>query len=224
VLSLRSMSFRLALSNPNWCVVQSEFDALQAKRHLDLGTSSPGVNVVTGKWVYHHKFLLDGSLDRYKARRVLGGFTQQPEIDYDETLSPVVKPATNCVVLSLALSCSWSIHQLDIKNVFLHGTVTKTVYCVQPSGFVDSSRPDHVCHLNRSIYGLKQALTLGTVTSLLASHLLDLAKLSLTLHHLFTVVALIWLSCFSMLMTSFSRLHQRVSSSRLFWLFDMNSL
>jgi hypothetical protein len=43
-------------------------------------------------------------LDRYKARWVLSGFTQQPGIDYDETFSPVVKPATVQVVLSLALS------------------------------------------------------------------------------------------------------------------------
>ena len=117
----------------------------------------PGVNVVTGKWIYRHKLLADGSLDRYKARWVLQGFTQRPSVDYDETFSPVVKPAIVRVVLSLALSQNWPIHQLDVKNTFLHGTLTETVYCVQPSGFVDSSCSDFVCRLNKSLYGLKQA-------------------------------------------------------------------
>jgi hypothetical protein len=57
----------------------------------------------------------------------------------------------------LALSHSWPIHQLDVKNAFLHGTLTETVYCAQPTGFVDSSRLDYVCRLNKSLYGLKQA-------------------------------------------------------------------
>ena len=44
-----------------------------------------------------------------------------------------------------------------MKNAFLHGTLSETDYCSQPAGFVDSSRPDMVCLLNKSLYGLKQA-------------------------------------------------------------------
>jgi hypothetical protein len=99
----------------------------------------------------------DGTLERYKACWVLWGFTQRPRVDYDETFSLVVKPATVCTVLSLALTCSWPVHQLDMKNAFLHGLLTETVYYSQPAGFVDSSRPDMICRLNKSLYGLKQA-------------------------------------------------------------------
>jgi hypothetical protein len=116
----------------------------------------PGTNVVTGKWLFRHKLTSDGSLDRYKARWVLRGFTQRPEVDYGETFSPVVKFATVRAILSLALSCDLAIHQLDVKNAFLHSILTKTVYCSQPTGFVDVARPDLVCRLNRSMYGLMQ--------------------------------------------------------------------
>jgi hypothetical protein len=68
-----------------------------------------------------------------------------------------MKSATVRIVLSLALARSWTIHQLDVKNAFLHDLLTETVYCSQPAGFVDSSCPDMVCRLNRSLYGLKQA-------------------------------------------------------------------
>ena len=66
-------------------------------------------------------------------------------------------PGDTRTVLSPALTRGWPVHQLDVKNTFLHGVLTKTVYCSQPVGFVDSSRPDMVCRLNKSLYGLKQA-------------------------------------------------------------------
>jgi hypothetical protein len=150
-------SVRAALADPH-CrrAMEEEYVALLANHTWDLVSRPPGTNVVTGKWLFRHKLTLDGSLDRYTARWVLRGFTQRPGVDYDETFSPIVKFATVRVVLSLTLSRDWVIHQLDVKNAFLHGTLTETVYCSQPTGFVDADRPDLVCRLNRSLYGLKQ--------------------------------------------------------------------
>jgi hypothetical protein len=70
--------------------------------------------------------------------------------------SPVIKPATFCVVLSIALSLKWETRQLDVKNAFLHGKLAEVVYSRQPTGFIDSTRPEHVCRLNRSLCDLKQ--------------------------------------------------------------------
>lgn len=112
---------------------------------------------MSGKWLYKHRFRPSGDLERYKAHWVVTGFNQRWGIDYDETFSLVVKPATVRTILSIALSRSWPIHQLDVKNAFLHGTLAETVYCDQPPSFIDLSRRDYVCKLNKALYGLKQA-------------------------------------------------------------------
>ncbi|GJU58200.1 ribonuclease H-like domain-containing protein [Tanacetum coccineum] len=105
----------------------------------------------------HHKFHADGMLSHYKARLVANGSSQQLGADFDETFSLVVKPATICTVLSLAVSRQWPIHQLDVKNAFFNGDLSERVYMHQPPGFVDSRYPNHVCLLQCSLYGLKQA-------------------------------------------------------------------
>jgi len=76
---------------------------------------------------------------------------------YSETFSPVIKHATVRLVFSIAVSRNWKIHQLDIHNAFLNGILTEDFYIKQPSGFVDSSLPSHVCRFHKSLYGLKQA-------------------------------------------------------------------
>eukprot|EP00253_Pinus_taeda_P026348 PITA_26348 len=60
------------------------------------------------------------------------------------------------LVLSLATSFKWEVHQMDVKSAFLHGDLHEEIYMEQPIGFIqtDSSL---VCHLRKSLYGLKQA-------------------------------------------------------------------
>ncbi|GJY32781.1 ribonuclease H-like domain-containing protein [Tanacetum coccineum] len=86
----------------------------------------------------------DGTLSRYKARLVASGSTKLEGVDVNETFSPVVKPGTIRTVLSLAASRHWPIHQLDVKNAFLHGDLSETVYMHQPPKFWDSVHPDYV--------------------------------------------------------------------------------
>nr|GFA09758.1 ribonuclease H-like domain-containing protein [Tanacetum cinerariifolium] len=147
-----------ALRDLNWKESMLDgYNALITNGTWVLVPHPANVNVVRSMWIFKHKFHADGSLSRYKARLVANRHSQQQGIDYDETFSLVIKPATICTVLSLVISCDWPIHQLDAKNAFLHGHLSETVYMHQPPGFVDSCHPDYVCHLQRSLYGLKQA-------------------------------------------------------------------
>ena len=94
---------RAALADANWrAAMAEEYKVLMDNGTWCLVPRPPRVNVITGKWVFKHKYHADGSLARHKARWVVRGFSQRYGIDYDETFSPVVKPATIRVVLSIA--------------------------------------------------------------------------------------------------------------------------
>ncbi|GJR83784.1 ribonuclease H-like domain-containing protein [Tanacetum coccineum] len=147
----------VALSYPNWRdAMYDEYNALIKNNTWVLVPKPPNVNVVRSMWLFRHKYHTDSSLSRYKAHLVANGRSQQFGVDCDDTFSPVVKPATIRTILSLVLFRNWPIQQFDVRNAFLNGDLSKTVYMYQPPGFVDAWFPHHGCRLERSLYGLKQ--------------------------------------------------------------------
>ncbi|KAL9239098.1 hypothetical protein vseg_013449 [Gypsophila vaccaria] len=114
-------------------------------------------NTIGCKWVFRVKYIPDNTIERYKARLVSKGFHQKYGVNYSDTFSPVVKPVTIRLLLSLALTQGWSIRQLDIKNAFLQGTLHETISMSQPPGFINTVNLTHVCCLKKAIHGLKQA-------------------------------------------------------------------
>jgi hypothetical protein len=71
-------SARAGLADPHWRVaMEEEYGPLISNGTWELVSRPQGSNVVTGKWVFTHKLRADGTLDRYKARWVLRGFTQR---------------------------------------------------------------------------------------------------------------------------------------------------
>nr|GEW60578.1 ribonuclease H-like domain-containing protein [Tanacetum cinerariifolium] len=107
--------------SPN--AMYDEYNALIKNGTWILVPKPPNVNVVRSMWLFRHKYHADGSLSMYKARLVTNGRNQQYGVDCNDTFSLVVKQATIRTVLSLALAQNWPVHQLDVKNAFLNGTV-----------------------------------------------------------------------------------------------------
>ena len=117
----------------------------------------PSGRNVGNKWVLYIKRKVDGTIDIYKARLVAKGYTQQEEIDYEETFSPVVRFASICIILAIVLRMDLEFYQMDVKTAFLNGELDKEIYMDQPLGFEIKGQECKVCKLQSSIYGLKQA-------------------------------------------------------------------
>ena len=145
-----------ALQCPHWkAAMCEEYEALLRTNTWTLVSPPSNIQPIRCKWVFRIKRNPNGSIQKYKARLVAKGFHQKEGVDFGEIFSLVVKPATIRLILSLALSKGWTIHQFDFNNAFLNGDLTEEVYMKQPEGFSTSSHL--VCKLNKSLYGLKLA-------------------------------------------------------------------
>ena len=116
-----------------------------------------GTNIVGNRWVFSVKRNHKGEVDRFKARLVAQGYSQQEGVDYNEVFSPVVRNTSIRLMLNLVSVNDWELHQLDVKTAFLNGDIDHVIYMKQPEGFVDSEKPDWVCRIKKSLYGLKQS-------------------------------------------------------------------
>ncbi|KAH9658076.1 Integrase catalytic domain-containing protein [Citrus sinensis] len=94
---------------------------------------------------------------RFKARLVARGFTQREGIDFNEIFSPMVKHASIKVILTLVAIQDMYLEQMDVKTTFMHGELQEEIVMEQPEGYVVSGKEDHVCLLEKSLYGLKQS-------------------------------------------------------------------
>lgn len=145
-------------SHPSWlAAMYEELVALVANKTWTLVPFRSDMNVVGCKWIYKAKLKVDGSFERLKAGLVAKGFNQVDGVDFSETFSFVIKPTSIRLVLTLAVVKGWEIHQLDVKNAFLHGSLSTLVYMQQPPSYTYQEHPNYVCQLSRALYGLKQA-------------------------------------------------------------------
>jgi hypothetical protein len=99
------------MSNETWEVVECPY----------------GCKPIGSKWVFKKKVRHDGTIERYKARLVIKGYSQKEGEDFFDIYSPVARLTTIRVLLSLTVSHGLLVHQMDVKTTFLNGELDEVI-------------------------------------------------------------------------------------------------
>eukprot|EP00253_Pinus_taeda_P035879 PITA_35879 len=144
-------TFEEASGHPDWdAAMNEEYRSLLANDTWDLVPLPKGRKLVRCKWVYRTKYGPDGKFDKHKARLVAKEFSQVDGIDYTETFSPIAKMNSVCLVLSLAASFKWEVHQMDVNPPSCMGN------CMNKSTWNNllglSKQTPAFCHSDNTVY------------------------------------------------------------------------
>ena len=126
-----------ALAQLGWrSAMIEEMDALTDNGTWDLVRLPTGKKAIGFRCVFIVKVNPDGSIGLLKACLVGKGYAKTYGVDYSNTFSSVAKLTSIRLFISLATTHGWDLHQLDIKNAFLHGDLVEEVYMEQPLGLL----------------------------------------------------------------------------------------
>nr|GEX80664.1 hypothetical protein [Tanacetum cinerariifolium] len=104
-----------------------------------------------------HQALKDPSWIEAMKEELLQFKMQKEEgIDYKEVFALVARIESIRLFLAYALFMGFMVYQMDVKSVFLYGTIEEEVYVCQSLGFKDPDYPDKVYKVVKALYGLHQ--------------------------------------------------------------------
>ena len=123
---------------------ENGYQSLLKNKTWELVERSKDKNVITCKWVFKVKRNADGTVDRYKARLVAQGYSQEEGMDYDHTFAPVARYSSIRSLLAIANQLNLEVHQMDVKAAYLNGDLEHEIYMEQPNGYVNKHQKDLV--------------------------------------------------------------------------------
>ncbi|BET02421.1 Retrotransposon protein [Nesidiocoris tenuis] len=131
--------------------IQEELESMEKHKTWTRVEKPQNEEIIDSRWVFRIKKNEATGEERYKARLVAKGFQSS---NYAETYSPVGKLSTFRTLISIVNEFNYEMEQMDVKTAFLHGDLKETIFMNLPE---EMAEKNHVCKLNRSIYGLKQS-------------------------------------------------------------------
>nr|GEU64566.1 ribonuclease H-like domain-containing protein [Tanacetum cinerariifolium] len=119
----------IALKDPSWIeAMQEELLQFKMQKVWVLVDLPHGKRAISTKWVFRNKKDERGIVVRNKARLVAQGHTQEEGIDYEEVFAPVARIEAIRLFLAYASFMGFMVYQMDVKSVFLYGTIEEEIY------------------------------------------------------------------------------------------------
>nr|GEY06609.1 copia protein [Tanacetum cinerariifolium] len=116
-----------------------------------------GRKIIAVKWISKNKTDVENTVIRKKSLLVSKGYGQEEGIDFEESFAPVARLEAVRIFVAYAAHKNFPIYQMDVKTTCLNGPLKEEVFVRWPDGFVDPDFPNHVFHLRKALYDLKQA-------------------------------------------------------------------
>lgn len=158
IIQVEPCTFQEAVKAQVWKdAMAEEYESIIHNDIWELVPKPQGKSVVSSKWLHKIKHVVNGSIEKFKARFVARGFSHKEGIDYDEICAPVFHYTILWSIVALVASRGWPLHQMNEKIAFLHDFIKEEVFVEQPQGFEVHGQKTHVFRLKKALYGLKQA-------------------------------------------------------------------
>jgi transposase InsO family protein len=122
------------------------------------------------RWVYTIKYNRDGTIERFKSRFVVCGYSQRQGIDYERAFSATLRATTFRIMLAAAAGKQMRLEHFDVTNAFTQALMDDVeLYVEPPKGFeewetVNGKQYSKLLLLRKALYGTKQASRLWQET------------------------------------------------------------
>ena len=151
-------SYEEAISSPKAQIWRKAMDeqikSLENNDTYSIIDRPEGRSVIGSRWVFSIKPQIDDT-EVFKARVVAKGYSQIPDIDYQETFSPTARMNSVRMLAQLSVEEDMEVHQMDFDSAYLNAELDTTIFMEAPPGLLKDR--NKVLKLNKSLYGLKQS-------------------------------------------------------------------
>jgi hypothetical protein len=105
-----------------------EYNSIMKNDVWEVVPRPEGKSVVTSRWLYKIKYVVDGNIENFKAQFVALGFSRVEGVDYDDTFTLVARYTSIKAMISIASEMGWKIHRMEVKIAFLNGLIEEEEY------------------------------------------------------------------------------------------------